>query len=61
MKKTIIPQEEKSFLRFILNKQEKLPMRTTAVISAYRCKINNYNISSGDKLVILQQTFRLQI
>jgi len=26
-------------------------MGATAVISAYSCRINNYNISSGDKLV----------
>jgi len=33
------------------NKQEKLPIGAIAIISAYSCRINNYNISSGDKLM----------
>jgi len=33
----------------------------TAVISAYSCRINNYNVSSGDKLVKAIQTRKQQI
>jgi len=37
-------------------------MEATAVISAYSCRINNYNISSSDKLVyFVANERRLQI
>jgi len=36
-------------------------MGATAVVSAYNCRINNYNLVLVKSWCILQQTFRLQI